>query len=242
MARTTVWIPEGKWYDIFTGLRYQGGRKMNLYRDITSIPVLAKAGAIIPFQEDYMESADENPKQLHLYVYTGEDGSFTLYEDDNITTLYRKGKCAKTNYRWKEEEGSLHICSVKGKALLIPEKRDYIITFCGIKDAQIIGKFMSDSRDIEFKVDKKEDISVLLENVSVKEDIVLFLQERVYRDNEVKDRCFRILDHAEIEYSLKEDIFDLIETQTDTASLFSGLLTLVPDHDLCSALLEIIMA
>lgn len=27
MAKTCVWIPEGEWYDIFTGLRYRGGRK-----------------------------------------------------------------------------------------------------------------------------------------------------------------------------------------------------------------------
>ena len=107
MARTTVWIPEGEWYDIFTGLRYQGGRKMNLYRDITSIPVFAKAGEIIPFQEDCMEDALRNPQALHLHVYTGQDGSFTLYEDDNITADYQSGKCVRTSLEWKGISGIL---------------------------------------------------------------------------------------------------------------------------------------
>ena len=242
MAKTIVWIPKGEWYDIFTGLRYHGGRKMNMYRDITSIPVLARMGAIIPFQENYMEDAGKNPVQLHLYVYTGEDGSFILYEDDNRTTAYQKEKCAKTGYKWLEEEGILRICSVKGDASLIPEKRDYIITFCGIKDAQITGKVVSTGKDVELTAEKKRDVTVLLKDVPVNEDIILCLKESVCRDNEVTDRCFQILDHAEIEYALKENIFGLIENQTDTACLLGGLLELELTPDLCSALAEIITA
>lgn len=242
MAKVTVWLPEGEWYDIFTGLRYHGGRKMNMYRDITTVPVFAKAGSVIPFQEDYMENADENPRKLHLYVYTGKDGSFILYEDDNKSTDYQKEKCAKTNFHWQEKEGCLSICSVKGEASLIPEKRDYIITFCGIKDAQVTGKTRLDGRSVEFTVEKNSDLTVLLENVSVSEDIALLLQERADRDNEVVDRCFQILDRAEIEYVLKEKIFDLIENQKDPASLLGALLALEMDYDLCSALAEIIIA
>ena len=46
-----------------------------------------------------MEPAGDNPKQLHIYVYTGADGSFSLYEDDNITTGYQKEKCVRTSYK-----------------------------------------------------------------------------------------------------------------------------------------------
>lgn len=242
MAKTTVWIPKGEWYDIFTGLLYHGGRKMNLYRDITTIPVLARVGAVIPFQEDYMEDANENPKQLHIYVYTGANGSFTLYEDDNVTNGYQEEKCATTNYKWQEKEGSLFICSAEGEISLIPEKRDYIITFCGIADAQVTVKVVSNDRMVEFILEKERDITVSLKNIPVNEDIVLSLQGRVRRDNEVANRCFQILDHAEIEYALKENIFDLIERQTDVISLLGGLLALDLNCDLYSALAEIITA
>ncbi|MBD5476592.1 MAG: DUF5110 domain-containing protein [Lachnospiraceae bacterium] len=242
MAKATVWLPEGEWYDIFTGLRYHGGRKMNMYRDITTIPVFAKAGSIIPFQEDYMENADENPRQLHLYVYTGKDGAFTLYEDDNSTTDYQKGKSAKTVYRWQENEERLSICAVTGEALLIPDKRDYIITFCGIRDAEVMAKTLSDGRRVELTVEEQRDFTVILKNVPANEGIDLFLQGRADRDNEVADRCFQILDRAEIEYVLKEKIFDRIENRRDAASLLGELLALELDHDLCSALAEIITA
>lgn len=40
--------PEGKWYDIYTGMIYDGNRVLNMYRGLESVPVLAKAGAILP--------------------------------------------------------------------------------------------------------------------------------------------------------------------------------------------------
>lgn len=240
MAKTAVWIPEGEWCDIFTGMRYRGGRKMNLYRDITSIPVLAKAGAIIPFQDQYMENADENPGQLHLYVYTGADGRFILYEDDNTTTAYQEGKCVRTTYLWQEDEGSLRICHAEGDTSLIPEKRDYIITFCGIKDAQITGHVLSDGRKIGITTEENADVTVLLENMPVGEDILVNLQNRVYRDNEVVERCYKLLERALIEYNLKETIFNLIRSQSDPARLLGELLVLGLDQDLCNALAEII--
>ncbi len=242
MAKTTVWIPEGEWYDIFTGLRYHGGRKMNLYRDITTIPVLAKTGAIVPFQDDYMESADENPKRLHLYVYAGADGAFTLYEDDNITTDYQEGKCVRTSYKWQEEEGCLHIFSAKGETSLIPENREYTITFCGIEDAQVTCNVLTDGRMIEVATAKNDDITILLKNVPSNEDIVLVLQARVYRDNDIVNRCYQILDRAAIEYDQKEYIFNLIKEQKDKTCLLGELLVMELEGDLCNALAEIITA
>lgn len=242
MAKTEVWIPQGEWYDIFTGLRYHGGRKMNLYRDITSIPVLARAGAIIPFQEDYMENAGENPKRLHIFVYTGENGQFTLYEDDNITNDYQKGRCVKTSYKWQEAEGCFSICSAEGEKALIPEKRDYMITFCGIRDAQVMGRLASEGSLTEIETEKKENLSVLLRDVPVDEAVVLSLKDIVPTKKEIADRCFRILERAEIEFALKEEIFDLIEAQEDEALLPGGLQAMGLNDDLYHALAEIITA
>ena len=242
MAKTTVWIPQGEWYDIFTGLRYHGGRKMNLYRDITSIPVLAKTGAIIPFQDDYMENANENPKQLHLYVYTGADGSFTLYEDDNITNAYQEGICVRTSYEWHEEEGCLYISSAKGEKSLIPENREYAVTFCGIREAKATCKVSSAGGRIETEIKKEDDVTVLLKNVPLDQDIVLELRERVYRDNDIVNRCYQILDRAEIEYDQKERAFNMIKAEQDKTCLLGKLLVLELESDLYHALAEIIIA
>ena len=48
LASADVWLPEGRWTDIFSGRIYRGGRWVRMYRDLDTIPVLAPAGAIVP--------------------------------------------------------------------------------------------------------------------------------------------------------------------------------------------------
>ena len=40
MAKVQVWLPKGRWYDIYTGMIYDGDRILDLYRGIESIPFL----------------------------------------------------------------------------------------------------------------------------------------------------------------------------------------------------------
>ena len=49
VAEVKVWLPEGIWHDIYIGMVNEGNRTLNMYRDLNSLPVLAKAGAIVPF-------------------------------------------------------------------------------------------------------------------------------------------------------------------------------------------------
>ena len=72
-ACVKAWIPEGKWYDIFSGLKYDGGRMLELYRSLEDIPVLAKEGAIIPLTDltEYTNSV-ENPKELAVKIVPGK--------------------------------------------------------------------------------------------------------------------------------------------------------------------------
>ncbi|MEP6560725.1 MAG: TIM-barrel domain-containing protein, partial [Nakamurella sp.] len=48
LASVRAWLPEGCWVDVLSGLVYTGDRRIVLHRDLTAIPVLATAGAIIP--------------------------------------------------------------------------------------------------------------------------------------------------------------------------------------------------
>ena len=69
-ARVNVWLPQGTWTDIFTGDRYEienGGEEKTLLRTLDSIPVLAKAGAIIPLSADKGNACD-NPANLEVWA------------------------------------------------------------------------------------------------------------------------------------------------------------------------------
>ncbi|HPZ00584.1 MAG TPA: glycoside hydrolase family 31 protein, partial [Clostridiales bacterium] len=50
VAGTDVWLPEGTWTDLFTNDTYRGGKKVKMFRGLSSVPVLAKAGAILPLE------------------------------------------------------------------------------------------------------------------------------------------------------------------------------------------------
>ena len=81
-ARIKTWLPEGKWTDIFTGDEYtagKNGKKITLYRKRDSIPVLAKAGGVLPLSLDAGNGCD-NPEKLEIRIYNG-DGEYTLRED-----------------------------------------------------------------------------------------------------------------------------------------------------------------
>ena len=48
MGRVDAWLPEGIWIDFFTGMVYDGGRRLPVFSWRGGMPVFAKAGAIVP--------------------------------------------------------------------------------------------------------------------------------------------------------------------------------------------------
>ncbi len=48
LSRKTLWLPEGDWFDFFSGWRCAGGGWRTFYGGLGDIPVLARAGAIVP--------------------------------------------------------------------------------------------------------------------------------------------------------------------------------------------------
>lgn len=90
LAKTDVWLPQGTWFDFFTGRRYeafsQAGRKFEAWRGLDRIPVFAKAGGIVPMQpldqtNGAVNSVD-NPRHVQVVAFPGADGEFILHEDN----------------------------------------------------------------------------------------------------------------------------------------------------------------
>lgn len=68
MGKVMALLPEGTWIDLFTGTVYNGDRKIELYRSLDSIPVLAKAGAIVTLDARTTGNAIDNPEILKVIV------------------------------------------------------------------------------------------------------------------------------------------------------------------------------
>jgi alpha-glucosidase (family GH31 glycosyl hydrolase) len=139
LAKARVWLPRGRWTDWYTGAIYEGEQWLDLYRGLGSIPVLAKAGAIVPLASDDRSNDWRNPQALTVRVFRGTN-SFTLYEDDGDTTAYRDGAFAETVLSVREAGRDLAftIQPAKGDLSTLPQKRDWTLVFDDISKAETI--------------------------------------------------------------------------------------------------------
>lgn len=130
LAKTTVWLPEGRWTDIFNGRVYEGDKFVDMYRDIDSIPVLAPAGAIIPMYRDGNTNDLSLSQPLEIHVWRG-NGHYELYEDDGETNAYRDGKFAITTFELCESGDDLRltITPPADSFGLLPEEREMYLVF-----------------------------------------------------------------------------------------------------------------
>jgi alpha-glucosidase (family GH31 glycosyl hydrolase) len=135
LSRQRVWLPDGLWFDFFTGKQYTGGWQ-TVYGDWSDIPVFAKAGAIVPLGPTVGWGGVENPAELTVHVFPGADGQFTLYEDDGETVAYQKGRFARTLFAQTAQAGSLTftIAPVQGDAKVAPAQRSYTVTVHGVAE------------------------------------------------------------------------------------------------------------
>lgn len=190
-ASAEVWLPEGRYTDIFTGRIYRGGRKIRMCRDMSSVPMLAVSGAIIPLDGRAEGNDCGNPDKLCVWLYRG-NGSFTLYEDDGETLEYKDGKYAETLIK-SVENGSDFSVEVKpavGEIRVIPERRDYRFEFRDIVSAQDISA-CSNGDKMDFVIEKVENgLAVSVRNVSAEKGVLIKLFGITVRKNPSKKELF----------------------------------------------------
>ena len=246
VAKTAVWLPDGVWYDIYTGLRYEGGRMVDMYRTLDSIPVLAKAGGILVMTDEIRGTeAEKNPESLNIRVFPGADGSFRLYEDDNETCAYENGACVFTEMDYKEkDQGVFTIHPAQGKTELIPAKRAYTVEFCNFaKTGTDTVKVLVNGAETEAAVkyeEKLQKICVEVEADTAAEVQIILAVE--VADNQTKERVFDFLNQAEIGFVLKDRLYQLITAGKKLPVLLSELQSMELDKDLYGALMEILTA
>jgi alpha-D-xyloside xylohydrolase len=113
--KRTVYFPrQNGWYDFYTGDFIEGGQRLVVDAPYDRIPVYVREGSIIPFGPE-LQYSDEKPAELiNLYVYTGRDAQFMLYEDEGTNYNYEKGKYATIDISYDEAAKTLTIGPRKG--------------------------------------------------------------------------------------------------------------------------------
>ncbi|MDD3279258.1 MAG: glycoside hydrolase family 31 protein [Lachnospiraceae bacterium] len=250
-AKETVWLPEGIWYDIFSNQVYQGDRSLQIYRRTNQISVFAKAGAILPLT-DQIDKGEHlnNPKQLHLYVYAGADGAFTLYEDDNESCDYEENHVkTEMTLRCGKDNVIFTVKAAQGMTALIPAERSYEVEVVGITDPGRQVYIVSGEKTVEAKWEYEDTNHVLriqIPKAAVTQELSMQIQAQQKLKNPVLKEAFDFLDEAEISYPLKEKIYEKIEAGInggkEKAMILSQLQSMDFDREIMGVLNEIITA
>jgi hypothetical protein len=104
VASRPVRFPEGTWYDYRTNESIDGGQSWIVEELDGHMPLFVKAGSIIPYRTEAAEIEKGSNRELILDIYTGDAGTFRLYEDDGISTDYRRGEFSTVAFRWFEHD------------------------------------------------------------------------------------------------------------------------------------------
>ncbi len=193
LASVEVWLPEGRWTDIYTGAIYNGGQKITMYRGLESIPVLAKEGAIIPYSADDRNNCSDNPKDMVLRIFRGNN-SFELYEDDGISNSFRDGNYAITKYTVSEKYNNVifNICPAEGNCSTVPSRRNYTLVFEDIKDAEAVSVKVN-GKEVNAEIKKaKNKTEITLKGISPKASAEIIFTDITARGN--KDKKEQIID------------------------------------------------
>lgn len=150
MNRTVhrFFIPDGIWYDFVTGKKFPGNKKYVSFFKEEDYPVFAHAGSIIPLsnRSDYNNTA--LPTDLEIQIFPGVSNTYTLYEDDGVTSLYKEGYYLKTSidYNYLRNNYTVIIRSIDGKSGIVPEKRNYKMVFRNTKQADDVTAYFNDQK------------------------------------------------------------------------------------------------
>ncbi|QRV02527.1 alpha-xylosidase [Arcanobacterium phocisimile] len=186
-AGATGWLPEGTWYDFFNGKRYLGGQETVFYRDITSYPVLAKAGSIVALATDTYAGVADHPHAVTLRVFLG-DGVSELIEDDGGDQPYR--------YRLHQNYGgtSVHI-SVQAQQDAPSRMADVELQLMGVRSCSYPGTYEANAYRISLGECDMASLDVHIADLEL--DIP-----------DIRRKVFEVIDQAEGFLQTKETLWE----------------------------------
>ena len=240
-----AWLPAGKWFDLFNGRVYDGGRKLTLYRGIEEIPVLARAGGILPLAElEPGSNSTDNPAALRVKVFAGADGRFDLYEDDGISQDPAPTR-AVTHMTWTcGQTGRFSVAPVEGSRDTVPQSRTYILEFRGMEQQE--PQLRINGRPAEARWDYREEthtLTVYAPAVAPSDALeVLFSRPVTVARNDLEQQLFQLLYKAEMDYELKERIYGYLRAGKNAAELLGALQTMQLNPSVYGMLAEVLLA
>lgn len=126
----SVYFPKGSnWYDFYNGNIYKGGENKVIDAPYERIPLFVPEGGILLFGPEINYVGEKKPIELDVFVYSGKDGSFYLYEDEGTNFNYEKGAFSKITFDYDDTNKTLAISNRDGSYPGMLENRTFNIIY-----------------------------------------------------------------------------------------------------------------
>ena len=127
-TRAVILPTADNWIDFWSGKTYHGGQTITVDAPLDRIPILVKAGSIVPMGP-VIQSAAEHQDPLDIRIYAGKDASFELYDDGGDGYAYEHGASATIHFQWDDQRHTLSIGDRSGSFPGMLAKRTFRIVF-----------------------------------------------------------------------------------------------------------------
>ena len=212
-------LPEGTWYDYYTGKKYIGNKKYITFYKEEDYPVFARKGSIIPLSIKSNTNNTSNPSDLEIHVFPGENNTYNLYEDDGISSLYRDGYYLITqiDYNYLPNNYTLIIRSLEGKSGIVPDKRNYKIRFRNTKHSDEVKTYFKTEEIPNTSYVEDNDFIVELKDISSVGQITINCKGK-----DIEIDAARVM-NEDIDEILKDLMLETVLKEKIAAIIFSDI-------------------
>lgn len=224
LTREDAWLPEGDYFDIYNGRHYKGNKKISLHRDREAIAVFGRAGAILPLDNgDEFHNDLRNPDSLLFKAFTGQDGEFTLIEDDGIVVEPTEDDLLKTTISYKYNDGDNSVLEIfaEGNWSVSPAIRTYTVELYGVDNTEVEvegAAILSSEHDAD-----KNILRIELDSVEVDNPVrITFVNTKIAK-NETERAIFNLLWKMQTKVDPKAYLHYLIYEYGFNAATISSL-------------------
>ena len=155
-----VYLPQGtEWFDFWTGAKLPGGQEIVKETPVDVIPLYVRAGTILPIAPKVQFATEKRWDNLEIRIYTGADGEFVLYEDENDNYNYEKGAFSTITFKWNDKSRVLSIYEPKGSFTGMLKNRTFNIVV--VNKANGLGNIPSEKFNKKIKYSGKTVVTKL---------------------------------------------------------------------------------
>jgi alpha-glucosidase (family GH31 glycosyl hydrolase) len=115
-----VYLPEGVWYDFWTGERKEGGTTVDRPVDLAMIPIYVRAGAVLPLGPAKQYATEKSDEPVTVRVHPGASGKSFVYADDGESFAYERGDFTQLSLKWDDLSRQLTVELLPGSRKVWP--------------------------------------------------------------------------------------------------------------------------